>query len=179
MSRIVLLMLAGWFAVVPAVVSAQVDSTRGGSGDSTTGAADSSRVTPEGLALADSLLHELDVEALMRAGVEAQFDVMQRQLPAFANVRDVMEAWAKEHMTIAEFAPPLDTAYAAMFTADDLRQLIAFYRTPLGRKVAKTAPALAQKGARIGAAVGQRYAPELRQMLEARITQLRDSVKSP
>jgi hypothetical protein len=39
--------------------------------------------------------------------------------------------------------------YAATFTADELRRLAAFYRTPLGQKLAMAAPALSEGSMRI------------------------------
>lgn len=40
--------------------------------------------------------------------------------------------------------------YASVYTVDELRQLTAFYQSPLGRKMLASAPALAAKGMEIG-----------------------------
>lgn len=50
--------------------------------------------------------------------------------------------------------------YAATYTADELRQLIAFYRQPVGQKFLATMPTLAQQGMAIGQRFGQQIGAE-------------------
>ncbi len=59
--------------------------------------------------------------------------------------------------------------YARHFTHDEVKGLIAFYRSPVGKKFVKEAPALAQEGSTVGQAWGESLAPELASRIEARL----------
>ena len=56
--------------------------------------------------------------------------------------------------------------YAKYFTHDEIKQLLAFYRTPLGQKVIATLPAVMQEsmvaGAKWGEQLGQQVVDELK-----------------
>jgi hypothetical protein len=57
--------------------------------------------------------------------------------------------------------------YARNFSADEMRQVTAFYRTPVGQKFLEKMPALAQQSLSLGQAWGQQVAVELQtQMIE-------------
>jgi uncharacterized protein len=74
---------------------------------------------------------------------------------------------------IAEAFTPYYTAmvdgvaavYAGNFTADELRQIEAFYRQPIGQKLLEKTPALAQQALTVGQEVGRKAAEDLRQRL--------------
>jgi hypothetical protein len=51
--------------------------------------------------------------------------------------------------------------YAGNFTADEIRQVTAFYRTPVGQKVLDKTPIIAQQSMMSGQKFGQRAAQEL------------------
>ncbi|MCP3396494.1 DUF2059 domain-containing protein [Bradyrhizobium sp. CCGB20] len=55
--------------------------------------------------------------------------------------------------------------YAQNFSADELRQIQAFYASPAGRKLLEKSDALAQASAQIGQDVSQKAADELKQRL--------------
>jgi uncharacterized protein len=52
--------------------------------------------------------------------------------------------------------------YARNFTADELRQVTAFYRTPVGQKMLEKLPAITQESMTVGQKFGQSVAAELR-----------------
>src|SRR3954468_2707861 len=57
--------------------------------------------------------------------------------------------------------------YDRHFTTDHLRQLLAFYRTPIGRKLLAEQPALAQEAMASGQQWGQRLGSEIGQKMAA------------
>lgn len=57
--------------------------------------------------------------------------------------------------------------YDRHFTADELRQLIAFYRTPIGQKLIAEQPAIAQDAMAAGQQWGQRLGTEIGQQMAA------------
>ncbi len=54
------------------------------------------------------------------------------------------------------------SVYARNFTPDEMRQLVAFYRSPLGQKFLEKMPTVMQESMLVGQAFGQRIAGELR-----------------
>ena len=131
------------------------------------------------IAAATELLRLLDIEKVMRAGSEVMFDAQVQQQPLMAPFRDVMQAWLDKYMTFETMGPRLARVYAEEFTEAELRELIAFYRTPLGRKLAERTPELSRKGAEAGAAVAAEHMDELQRMIEARAVELQAQPGAP
>lgn len=63
---------------------------------------------------------------------------------------------------INEITDQMAGVYARTFTVDEMRQLIAFYQTPVGQKLLEKLPTLVQESMSIGQAWGRRLATELR-----------------
>ena len=131
------------------------------------------------LAAARELLQVLDMERVSMAGVETMLDAQFGQNPAMGPYRDVARAWAKKHMTWETMGDRLTRVYASAFTERELREIVAFYKTPTGRKLALATPTLMQGGAAIGAQVAQENIAELQQMMEARRAELQAAGKPP
>jgi hypothetical protein len=68
----------------------------------------------------------------------------------------------------SELVPRMVQAYAKVLTPDDVKQMLAFYETPLGRRLIQVTPALSQAGAQAGQEWGQSMLPELQQALQKR-----------
>ena len=83
-----------------------------------------------------------------RPEVERDFDdISRRLLEAFnARVNEVIALGA--------------TIYARNFTVDELRELTAFYRSPLGQKVQQKLPTVMQESMAMGARFGQEISRE-------------------
>ena len=135
--------------------------------------------TPGATAAATELLKLMDVEGVMRAGMLATFDATARQQPAMEPLRDVMLRWADRHMTWAEVGGDFVRVYTDTFTESELRDLVAFYKTPTGRKLAAQTPELTRRGAEVGAALAQRHMAELQQMIQARMSELQSQGTAP
>ncbi len=67
------------------------------------------------------------------------------------------EEFGKRFPSLVEEMAPI---YANNFTNDELRELIAFYDSPIGRKLVEKQPILSQQGAALGQAWGQRIGQE-------------------
>jgi uncharacterized protein len=62
---------------------------------------------------------------------------------------------------IDELANELAMVYARNFTADEMRQITAFYRSATGQRFVEKMPAVAQQSLPVGQAWGQKVAAEL------------------
>ena len=130
-------------------------------------AVDSSR-----LRTARELLEAMDMMSVLRAGNLAMVKAQTATNPAMAPFEEVLIEWAEKHLTWEVMAPPMSAAYAAVLTETEMRELIAFYRTPTGRKVVAVTPELTQRGAAIGSEVAQQFMPQLEVMVRARAEEL-------
>lgn len=136
-------------------------------------------VTPGARRAAEELLGLMNTAAVLRSGSEASFDAQIKAQPLMAPFRATMQAWADKYLTWEALGPQLVQVYAEEFTEGDLRQMIAFYRTPVGQKLASRLPTLTQRGAQIGAEGAQAHVPELQQMIQARAAELQKSGALP
>ena len=128
--------------------------------------------TPAARAAAREVVALHNMEKVVRAGVEAMFDLQMQQQPQMAPFRATMQAWADKTVSGPELLDKIVDIYAEEFTERELRDLAVFYRTPTGRKLAEVSPQLSKRGAEAGAAVAQAHIGELQQMLEARAAEL-------
>ena len=105
--------------------------------------------------------------------VDLMFQSMQAAVPMqrTANPRVPAAFWDRFIATARERQDDLETLFVQIydhhFTADELRQLLAFYRTPIGQKLIAEQPGLAQEAMTAGQQWGQRLGFEVGQKLAA------------
>jgi hypothetical protein len=124
-------------------------------------------------------LEVIGIEKTMRAASNAVVMGLIQVNPPLAPFRDVMVEWANKHITWKAAAPEITKLYKDAFTEAELRDVIAFYRTPTGQKVLLKLPEVMQQGAAIGAKLALAHTPELEQMLTERSKQLQPPAKNP
>lgn len=118
------------------------------------------------------LIDLMGLEEQMMGGATAMVDVMSSQNPSLIPYRDVILEWSESIMTWEIFGPKMIDIYTEAFSEDELRDLVAFYKTPTGKKAITMMPELMQKGAQLGANEAQQHIPRLQQMIEARKAEL-------
>jgi len=109
---------------------------------------------------------EQATEQSIEQSIEQMLDVQLRQNPALAPYRQVMLAFFNKHMSYESIKPRLIELYAEAFTATELREINAFYRTPTGAKTIEVMPELMGKSAMIGATRVEENIAELQQMIQ-------------
>jgi len=85
-----------------------------------------------------------------RPEVERDYDAMVPQMLAAADAR------------MGEFTGAIAVIYASHFTVDELRQLTAFYRGPVGQKFLQIMPRIMQDSMTIGQKFGESIALDTR-----------------
>jgi uncharacterized protein len=99
------------------------------------------------------------------AGAEAMLTSV-RSNPQLARYEDVFRAWYVRTMAKSGFEAKIVALYAETFTQQELEDLTAFYRSPLGQKALSRVPELMKRGAEIGLEAAKANQPELERMLE-------------
>ena len=92
-------------------------------------------------------------QLMERSGALASADVILDQLIP-----------AVKQMTSGEV--PAEPIYRKYLTLSDLRQIVAFYETPVGRKLAASTPAITSEGMQSGQQLGMEIAREMMEELQ-------------
>ena len=124
------------------------------------------RPDPDRLAAAHRLLRASGAADLMVTAMKANIPVQRTAMPQVPAA--FWERFEQRLVTDSpQFLDSIAVVYAAVFPLQDLQQLIAFYESPLGRRLVAAQPAILTQssavgqrwGARLGAAVAATLEP--------------------
>jgi uncharacterized protein len=130
-------------------------------------------VDPAAITAAKELMTALGVEAQFDLVIDTMFkgmtDAVRAQQPGKAKeVDDVFAKLAAKFRSrksdVIEMTAPL---YAEKFSIAELKEIGAFYKTPIGQKMLKVQPDIMQRSMRMGMAWGQKLGQEVE--AEARV----------
>jgi uncharacterized protein len=121
--------------------------------------------TPGAIKAAGELMQVMHADKTLHDQISAAFDVQIKNNPAMVPYRGAMQAFADKYLTWDVIGPQLTTAYAEVFSESELKDLIAFYKTPTGQKLSSQQATLAAKGQAIGLAVVQQHQGELADLI--------------
>jgi len=121
--------------------------------------------SPSHMAAAHELLGVIRMDEAAMAGLMVSLEQQVRVNPSLGEFRGVMEEWGWSVFTSEAAREAFAALYAEEFSEGDLRELAAFFRTPVGQRLAERQGRLAMRGAE----VGERLATERQADLEARL----------
>jgi uncharacterized protein len=120
---------------------------------------------PAHLAAAEELMEATRMREVMETSMDAMLEVQIQNAPELQELEPVMREFFERFISWDIVRPQYARMYAARFTESELREITAFYRTPVGRKLAAATPALTQEGARMGERMVQENIGELQRMI--------------
>lgn len=119
------------------------------------------------------LLDSLNMETVLEQSIEVSIDAQMGQfaemgVPAegVKELKGAMMEFMQEVMAYEDLEEELIKIYSEAFTAEELKELTAFYQTPTGQKTLELMPSLMAQGMELGQAKVQARMSEL----EERIT---------
>jgi len=127
-------------------------------------------------ARADQASHLQEVETLFRLtqmekkvdeGIDTLLALQMRQSPELAPRESVMRGFLERNIGWQALRPDLTAMYLAAFTEEELKQMNAFYVTPVGQKVLTRVPELVEERNRLAAQRLKDRIGELQQELES------------
>lgn len=98
------------------------------------------------------------------AGAEAMMGII-RDNPEVAPYEDVFRAWFRKVFAEEGFESEVVALYMKSFSEAELREITAFYKTPVGQKSLALFPELMKQGAELGMRRAEEHAAELEEML--------------
>jgi hypothetical protein len=96
--------------------------------------------------------------ALLDRMLPQMIDVIRKSNPEIPpQVLDALEKDGKDefHKALPELIEPIIAIYDANYSAEEVRQLLDFYQSPLGRKMIERMPQITQQSMAVGSAWGQ------------------------
>lgn len=114
------------------------------------------------------------VREMLPRTMEAMFSgaLGDQMPPGFA---DVMREFMTEHFRYERLEPGYIRVYTELFTEEELRALVAFYRTPAGQRFVELTPELAARTQEITAEIMEDAMPELMQLMMERMGDLEEN----
>lgn len=101
--------------------------------------------------------------------IEKMLDVQIKQNPNIAPLKGTMLKFFDKYMGWESMKKDMAKIYMDKFSDSELKELIAFYKTPIGKKAAILVPSLASEGAALGQSRVQENMLELQQMIKAKM----------
>lgn len=113
-------------------------------------------------------------ELMDLVGSKDQMEQMSSQMvtmitsanPALAPHQDEIAAWTNKYFTWDAMKEDMAVIYRKYFTDDEIKKLIEFYQTPVGKKAIEVMPQLFQEGSQVGMKIAQEHQAELQEILE-------------
>lgn len=130
--------------------------------------AQTANVTPAHLKAAEDMLTASGADSLFKSNISTALNGISAQIPQDkkAVFIDVMNKFMTKYISWELMKDQLAVVYAQEFSEKELKDLTAFYHTPLGKKLSSKLPTLSQKGAKIGQLAVQNHQSELQQMIQ-------------
>lgn len=97
--------------------------------------------------------------------INQMLDLQTRSNPGLAKMRPTMKRFFAKYMSFESLKDDMAKIYQESFTEAEIKELITFYQTPLGKKLLDKTPDLTKKGAELGAKRVQDNLPELQKMI--------------
>ena len=117
---------------------------------------------------AENLLNLMGMEQLLAQSIDQMLDMQVKQNPQIAPFQSEMKSFLSKYMSWPSLKEDMVKIYMTEFTEPELKELTAFYNTPLGKKTVQKMPALMQKGAEMGQRRVQEHLPELQAAIQAK-----------
>ena len=124
---------------------------------------------------AEKLLQIINFDRLMTETVKTLLDAEIQQNPDVEPLRDVMLRFFGKYFSLSAIGPAMIELYTANFTAAELREINAFYRTKAGKKTIEVMPVLVEQGAELAAQLVEENMDELEAMILEEMVRVRRS----
>ncbi|RFZ81469.1 DUF2059 domain-containing protein [Mucilaginibacter terrenus] len=124
-------------------------------------------VTPAQLKAAEDVLVASQSETQFKSGITVMLKQASASVPEDKRTKfiEVMNTFVTKYVSWATIKDQMASLYAQQFTEKELKDLAAFYRSPLGAKFVQKQPVLMEKSADLGRQAVQMHQADLQQMM--------------
>jgi Uncharacterized protein conserved in bacteria (DUF2059) len=135
-------------------------------------AAEPARVPSSYETAARELCHQVCGAGTLQAGAEMMTRVVNN--PELAGSEDVVRGWYVSVIGLWDREAAMAEDYESAFSEQEIRDLLAFYRTPLGQKALAELPSLVRKESELLGREMTAHQPELEAVLKPRLAELEE-----
>lgn len=107
-----------------------------------------------------------DMEKFMNETMDQMLQAQVQMNPGMTPYQQLFKDFLAKYMAWKVVEPEFVTLYMKAFTEAEMKQMLAFYRTPIGKKALRETPRLMQQGGQIGAKRVQENMSELMQQMQ-------------
>jgi len=100
--------------------------------------------------VAFEMMESMGLDQVMADMLESMLDQQMQAQPTMRPFKNIFRDFLTKYLSYDNIKDPMAELYADSFTAEEMRAIAAFYRTPAGAKSLKLAPKLMQEGAALG-----------------------------
>ncbi|HEX8245666.1 MAG TPA: DUF2059 domain-containing protein [Longimicrobium sp.] len=111
------------------------------------------------------LLVAMHVPETLEASLNTSLQVQLQGNPQLRGMETVLRQFFARYLSWNNLKAQYADLYANAFSEEELREMADFYRTPVGQKMALSAPALMRQGAELGERTVREHMPELQEMI--------------
>lgn len=123
---------------------------------------------PQSRQAAENLLSAMDAATLSEQSIDQVLSMELQQNPKLLPYRDAMRDFYVRHIGYESMKPEMIRIYTERFSAAELNELAAFYRSPVGQKSARLTPEIMARSAEVGRARVMANVHELRELIEGK-----------
>jgi hypothetical protein len=109
----------------------------------------------------------MQLERMLQDSTDKMMEIQMQQLPGMQHAKAQLDKFFAKYLSWAALKEDYITLYMQTFSEPEVRELIAFYKTPTGSKAVQQMPLLFQRGAEIGSARVRQHMPELMELMKA------------
>jgi hypothetical protein len=117
------------------------------------------------------LFKVMEMPVTYQESIEKMLEVQIKQNPSIAPLKDTMLKFFNKYMGWESMKEDMAKIYMKNFTDKELKELIIFYKTPIGRKTAMLMPVLTSEGAALGQKRVQENMHELQMMIKEKMSE--------
>ena len=136
-------------------------------------AASEPELDPDEVKAAKELFEVIRMAETYARSMDMMVEQQVAMSPQIAPFRKTMKAFFNKHMGWGSMESEMIALYCKHFTAQEIREITAFNRTPTGRKSARLIPELSTQGMAIAQRKIQANMGELQAMIEADMARLK------
>ncbi len=111
--------------------------------------------------LAYELLEAAKVPAVLENSIDGMLDIQLKNAPQMTPYRNIFRNFFKKYLTYENLKKDYADIYLSLFTPEQMRELIRFYKTPTGQRFTEVTPEIAVRSAELGQRVMFEHMAEL------------------
>ena len=116
-----------------------------------------------------TLLETMNTRKQFESMKNGMLNLQLKSAPQLAHYKQVFVKFFDKYLTFDMLKKELADIYLDLFTPEEIRELTAFYQTPLGKKLVEKTPELTLRSAQIGQNAVLKHLPELQAELRKAI----------